>query len=168
MIFVTSGSMLPFDRLFRIVDQAVAGRVFAQAGFDGPVFAQIGDSKYEPRHCAFSRFIDKEDFDSRVAASSLVIGHAGIGVITAALDNKVPLLVLARRAAFGEHVNDHQVSTAVEFERLGHLMSFEEETLVQKLQSVRHFVPKPRVPDAQAVGRRIGSFLTELDRRRRS
>ncbi len=167
MIFVTSGSMLPFDRLFRIVDQAVAGRVFAQAGFDGPVFAQIGDSKYEPKHCKFSRFIDKDDFDRRVAASSLIIGHAGIGVITAALEHKIPLLVLARRAAFGEHVNDHQVSTAVEFERLGHLMSFEEETLAQKLQSVRHFVPKPRVPNAGAVGARIGVFLNGLAQAKR-
>jgi beta-1,4-N-acetylglucosaminyltransferase len=166
MIFVTSGSMLPFDRLFRIVDEGMARGIFVRAGFDGPVFAQIGDSRYEPKHYEFARFVDKEAFDERVRASRLVIGHAGIGVITAALENKVPLLVLARRAAFGEHVNDHQVSTAVEFERQGHLLSFEEDTLVDKLDAVRHFVPKPRQPNAAAVGVRIGEYLHGLARRR--
>ena len=104
MIFVTSGSMLPFDRLFRVVDKAIEEGVIKDN-----VFGQIGDGTYEPKNFEFKRFLDKEAFDGHISSAQLVLGHAGIGVITQALKSGVPLLVLARRAELGECLNNNQV-----------------------------------------------------------
>jgi len=155
MIFVTSGSMLPFDRLFKIVDEAIGAGVITDR-----VFGQIGDGCYEPKNFEFSRFLDKDAFDDQISDAQLVIGHAGIGVIMQALNSKVPLLVLARRAELGEHVNNHQVATAKKFEELGHVLSFEKDNLKEKLELINDFVPTQRTPNIDAVGRRIAEFLS--------
>ncbi len=157
MIFVTSGSMLPFDRLFKIVDSAVESGLIKDQ-----VFGQIGEGSYEPRHFDYTRFLDKTEFDQRVKSASLVIGHAGIGVIIQALDSKTPLLVLARRSEFGEHVNDHQVATANKFEELGHILSFDEDSLATKLRQVASFTPVPRTPNVKGVGEAVSDFLQTL------
>lgn len=154
MIFVTSGSMSPFDRLFKIVDKAIEKGIIKDK-----VVGQIGESRYEPKNFEFKRFMDKESYDECVSRAQLVIGHAGIGVIIQALKSKVPLLALPRRAKFGECVNDHQVSTVKKFEDLGHLLSFEEDNLEERLKLVIDFVPKQRTPNIAGVGKRVAEFL---------
>ncbi|MGI9317822.1 MAG: glycosyltransferase [bacterium] len=155
MIFVTSGSMLPFDRLFKIVDDAIEKGILS-----GKLFGQIGEGKYEPKNFEFAHFLDKECFDEYISNAKLVIGHAGIGIIMQALNSEIPLLVLARRAEYGEHVNNHQVATARKFEELGHILSFEEDNLEKKLKLVDSFIPIPRTPNIEAVGRRVADFLS--------
>lgn len=157
MIFATSGSMLPFDRLFQILDRAVESGLITDN-----IVAQIGEGKYEPKHFEFHRFVEKGKFDQMVSDANLVIGHAGVGVIMQALDAETPLLVLARKAEFGEHVNDHQVSTAQKFEEQGHILSFEEATLAQQLERIAGFTPKARNPNIEGVGARVADFLAEL------
>lgn len=149
--------MLPFDRLFRVVDEAIE-----QGLIDEPVFGQIGEGKYEPKNFEFARFVDKAEFDRYVKEASLVLGHAGIGVIIQALESGTPLLVLPRRQKFGEHVNDHQVATARKFEELGHVLAFEEGDLGEKLERVKTFTPKLRRPRVQEVGERVAQFLKSL------
>src|SRR6187551_132383 len=141
MIFVTSGSMLPFDRLFRVVDEAVEAGVITDK-----VIGQIGESQYEPKNYEFQRFVDKLEFDQYVEQATLVIAHAGIGVIMQALESKTPLLVLPRRFELGEHVNNHQVSTAEKFEMLGHILTFQGDDLAEKMELAKSFVPAPRTP----------------------
>jgi beta-1,4-N-acetylglucosaminyltransferase len=157
MIFVTSGSSLPFDRLIRTIDQSVADGIISE-----DVFGQIGRGRYEPQNFSFARFLAKEEFDSRIRAASLVIGHAGIGTIVQSLESGTPLLVLPRRKEFGEVVNDHQVITAQKFEELGHIVSFEPETLAAQLERVRLLRPKARRTDPERVAERINRFLHEL------
>ncbi len=161
MIFVTAGSSLPFDRLMRTIDRSVADGIIRE-----DVFGQIGDGRYEPRHFRFARFLAKEDFDARICAASLVIGHAGIGTIMQTLESGKPLLVLPRRKEFGEVVNDHQLVTAEKFEKLGHLVSFDEETFATQLERVRLLPVKARHADPQQVAERIDRFLRGLPKLR--
>lgn len=158
MIFVTSGSMLPFDRLFRAVDSAVESGLLTE-----PVFAQIGESRYLPQRCEYVRFLDKSVFDDRVKNASMIIAHAGIGIIMEALKTNTPLLVMPRLARLGEHVNDHQESTAAKFESLGHILSFTEDTLPQRLKDLETFSPRPRNPNVQGVSNRIAEYLESLN-----
>jgi len=155
VIFVTSGSMSSFDRLFKIVDKAIEEGIIKDE-----VFGQIGNGKYEPKNFKYERFLDKESFDQHVSAAQLVLGHAGIGVIIQTLKSDVRLLVLARRSELGECVNSHQVMTAKKFEELGHILSFEEDNLAEKLKLVADFVPKQRKPNIAGVGRRIADYLS--------
>jgi beta-1,4-N-acetylglucosaminyltransferase len=154
VIFVTAGSMLPFDRLFKIVDKAIDAGIIKD-----DVFGQIGEGKYEPKNFQFNRFVDKASFDKHISNAQLVLGHAGIGVMTQALQSRVPLLVLARRVELGECLNNNQVATAKKFEELGHILSFEEDDLQYKLMLVNSFIPVQRTPNKDAVGRRVASFL---------
>lgn len=59
------------------------------------------------------------EFQSALRDADVVVAHAGTGTALAALEaGKLPLLV-PRRKAYGEHVDDHQVPTAAELERRG-------------------------------------------------
>lgn len=112
MIFVTVGTQLPFDRLIRGIDEW-AGR----AGRDD-VFAQIGPSEYSPRHISFAAFVTPEEHRERMAGANAIVAHAGMGTIINGLELGKPVLVMPRRAEFGEHRNDHQLATAERFEQL--------------------------------------------------
>ena len=158
MIFLTVGSMFPFDRLIRAVDEMVgAGRI------GEVVTAQIGDGLYEPRNFAFDRFLDKPRYDERVGQASMLLGHAGAGTIALALERDKRLLVVPRLRAHKEHVNDHQVATARRFEELGHvLVAYETASIPAKLEALRSFEPSKREIDPERLARRIGVLLRSV------
>lgn len=157
MIFLTVGTQFPFDRLVRAVDEALGN------GFTQEVFAQIGDSSYEPRNFRAVASLDKQQFDDCFRGASGIIGHAGMGTICMALEQSKPLLVLPRRKKFGEVVNDHQVAIARKFEELGHVLAaYEAEELAGKMGLLKTFVPRPRQASPDAVACRIADFLDEL------
>lgn len=106
MIFVSVGSMMPFDRLVRGMDEWAA----AHAGT--PVVMQIGNGKYEPRHAAFVRMLPVADYRARLAEATLFVAHAGMGSIISAIEAGRPLVMLPRLQWLGEHNTDHQLATA--------------------------------------------------------
>jgi UDP-N-acetylglucosamine transferase subunit ALG13 len=105
MIFVTVGAYdLPFDRLVAAVDSLVAKGVFTDE-----VFAQIGHSAPPNGKLPFARFLSYEEMNARADDASLIITQGGPGSIMLALGRgKIPIVV-PRRKAFGEMVDDHQV-----------------------------------------------------------
>jgi UDP-N-acetylglucosamine transferase subunit ALG13 len=128
-----------------------------------PIVAQIGDSQYRPRHFEAVASLDKGAFDRRFQEASAIIGHAGMGTITMALENSKPLLAMPRRKKYGEVVNDHQVLLAIKFEALGHILLARDETeLAEKIGQLASFVPKPRKVDPSAVAGRIDAFLGQV------
>ncbi len=106
MIFVSTGSMMPFDRLIRAMDD------WAAAHPATPVTFQIGKGAYEPRHGAFVRLMPLAAYRERLAAAALFVAHAGMGSIIAAIEAGKPLVMLPRLKALGEHNTDHQLATA--------------------------------------------------------
>lgn len=105
VIFVSVGSMLPFDRLIRTVD------AWAAAHPETPVLAQIGRGTYEPVHASFVRLMPPADYSRAVTEAQLFVAHAGMGSIITAIQSGKPLLMLPRRQALGEHNTDHQLAT---------------------------------------------------------
>ncbi len=105
-VFVSVGTMMPFDRLVRAMDE------WAAANPDVPVEIQIGSGKYEPVHAKFARMVSAADYRQRVADARLFVAHAGIGSILSAIQAGKPLLMLPRLRAMGEHNTDHQLATA--------------------------------------------------------
>jgi UDP-N-acetylglucosamine transferase subunit ALG13 len=160
MIFLTVGTQFPFDRLVRAVDEAVG-----QNGFKETVFAQIGDSSYQPLNFEAVSSLEKKVFDNYILKASGIISHAGMGTIMVALENHKPLLVMPRLKRYGEVVNDHQNVLARKFGELGHiLVAYSEEEFPEKLRELKTFVPKPRENQAKAVADRITKFLDELQK----
>lgn len=109
MIFVTTGTQLPFDRLVRAVDQWAA----ENPGHE--IFAQIGSGKYQPANMTFVEKLDPNEYKHHFDRSELVISHAGMGTIISGLENAKRLVLMPRRATLGEHRNDHQLGTAAKF-----------------------------------------------------
>lgn len=111
MIFLTVGTQEPFDRLVKAVDEWAGTH-------DIPVFGQLGrltPESYRPINFQFEQFIGADEYQERLEACSLLIAHAGMGSIISALTYGKPLLMMARRASFGEHRNEHQLATAERF-----------------------------------------------------
>ena len=106
MIFVTIGSMFPFDRMIRAMD------AWAEAeGRGEDILAQIGAGGFEPRHMRWVRKLDRPAYAAAIRQSRLVVAHAGVGSIVTAGELGRPIVVLPRRAHLGEHTSDHQVET---------------------------------------------------------
>ena len=69
MIFVTVGSReYPFDRLLIALDALAGANRLPE-----PLFAQIGQSTYVPKHYESVRYLDTEDFYRHQGEASLVI-----------------------------------------------------------------------------------------------
>lgn len=162
MIFLTVGTLFPFDRLVQAVDE-----FFDTYDLDDEVFAQIGNSAYKPRHFEAVASLDKGEFDRRFRQASAIIGHAGMGTIMLAFDCGKPLLAMPRRKKYGEHVNDHQVALADEFEALGHiLVAHKASELAAKLTRLKSFSPQPRTASPEVVAERIRCFVQSIERRK--
>ena len=108
MIFVSTGSRkFQFDRLIKKLDELVAeGRIRE------PVFAQIAETTYEPKHIEYKRYLTAEEFSHYQAEASLVITHAGTGALIGALKKAKPVIAVPRLARYGEHSDDHQTQVA--------------------------------------------------------
>jgi len=163
MIFLTVGTQFPFDRLVKAVDELVG-----RNGFDEQIFAQIGDSSYQPQNFKAIPLLEKKVFDKHISEASCIVSHAGIGTITMALDCEKPILVMPRLKKYGEVVNDHQVAIAKRFEELGHiLVAYTEEQLPDKLKQLKSFIPRKRKANPDAVANRIRQFLNNLSESRK-
>jgi len=112
LIFASVGSMLPFERLVRTVDD------WAYAHPSEDVFIQIGDTEYEPKHAPFARMVSMIEYRQRLRDCHLFVAHAGMGSILQALEDRKQTLMLPRHQEWGEHTTDHQIHTA---ERFGNL-----------------------------------------------
>jgi len=109
MIFVTVGTQLPFERLVRGVDQWASNN-------NEEVRAQIGKSEYIPKKLTWKDFIEPKKYEQEFFKASLIIAHAGTGVIMKALQQEKPIIVMPRQEKYQEHRNDHQVATVMRFQ----------------------------------------------------
>jgi len=158
MIFITVGTQFPFDRLVRAVDKTIGHN-----GSKETIFAQIGNSSYQPQNFEVIPSLEKSEFDKHICEASCIISHAGMGTITTALEHNKPLLVMPRLKKYGEVVNDHQVAIARKFEEFGHLLvAYNIEDLPDRIRELKNFVPRKRKANPQAIAERISHFLSSL------
>lgn len=146
MIFVSVGSMMPFDRLIQTMDD------WAAAHPGTPVVFQIGNGKYKPRHGDFVRMMSVTAYRARLAAATLFVAHAGMGSIISAIEAGKSLVMLPRQRTLGEHNTDHQLATAATIgQRDGlHIAAREGDLgpLIDRLLSQGGAAPAPIAPYA--------------------
>jgi UDP-N-acetylglucosamine transferase subunit ALG13 len=106
VIFVTVGSVFPFERLIRAMDE------WAGLNPQVEVFAQTGNGEYQPLHMRWERMLSPAQFNDLVARTELLVAHAGTGSMIAAAEQCKPMVLLPRLARLREHTTDHQVHTA--------------------------------------------------------
>lgn len=141
MIFVTVGSDIPFDRLLKAVDS------WARENKRQDVYAQIGTRAWKPDHIPFTPMLSPAEFRERLIASSVVVGHAGMGTILSALGHSKPILVMPRRLALNETRNDHQMATAQHLLAMDKInVAFDETELRAKLDHLDALIPRETIP----------------------
>lgn len=104
MIFITVGSMLPFDRFITAMDD------WAERHPEEQVFAQIGGGAYVPR-MPHARMLTPGEFANHVTNAKLIVAHAGMGSVIMGAEAGKPVVLFPRRAALQEHTTDHQLHT---------------------------------------------------------
>ena len=115
-VFVSLGTIKPyrFDALVEAVRSAVA-----EAGADVEVTWQLGCTlrlDLPGRVCAE---MPVEEFERTALDADLVITHAGVATCLRLVELGVKPLVVPRRQARGEHVDDHQTQIARELAAAG-------------------------------------------------
>lgn len=112
MIFITLGSQkFQFNRLLKTVDELVERGIIKEE-----VFAQIGYSDYKPTNYNYKQFLDRDEFAAMEGKADNVITHGGTGAIIGAVKKEKKVIAVARRAKYGEHVDDHQLQIIKQFE----------------------------------------------------
>ena len=109
MIFVTVGSQLPFIRLINIVDH------WAKLNPKHEVFAQIGDTELTPKYIQYVFRLSPKEYREKTQKAKVIVGHVGMGTIITGIDLNKPMVLMPRLSQFGEHRNDHQLSTVEHF-----------------------------------------------------
>lgn len=125
MIFASVGSMLPFDRFVKAVDDWAAANPARQ------VLIQIGEGAYEPRHAPWVRIMPHAEYRRRLEACDLFVAHVGMGSILQGLESRKQMLLLPRLASQKEHTTDHQLHTADRFRDTPGLMIVEDVPALQ-------------------------------------
>lgn len=126
-VFLTVGSMLPFDRLVRATDQ-----VAAAFGNRAEFFAQIGDSAYRPANMPSEKMLTPEQFRARVEWSDVLLTHVGMGTVITAAECRKKLIALPRRPDLSEVTSEHQIATARWLKNRGGVVILEDESAIQR------------------------------------
>jgi beta-1,4-N-acetylglucosaminyltransferase len=101
MIFVSVGTNeTHFDRLLQAIDTL---------DVSDELVVQHGPSPVRPRGATCVDYLSFEEMTDHIRRSRVLIMHAGVGSVLAALGNGVRPLVVPRLKRFGEAVDDHQL-----------------------------------------------------------
>lgn len=150
MIVVTTGTNeQPFDRLVRAA---------AQLGGDEELLVQYGSSREAHGAGMWVDFLPFDELESAMRRARVVVSHAGVGsIMLARRCAKVPI-VMPRRLAAGEAVDDHQHSLAVRLAALGVVDLVEDERELAELVCARTTTPA----SIAAAALDAGTLVTEL------
>lgn len=131
VIFVVTGTQAPFDRLLSIIDKWTVNQDTYS------VIAQTANSEINFKNMTCFDYLEPDVFNEYFNNADVIIGHAGMGTIIKALENKKKLVVFPRLVKYNEHRNDHQHHTAFGFEKLGLInVAYNEKDLFRYLNNI--------------------------------
>lgn len=160
MIFVTVGMHHQgFERLIRPVDDLAGSS-------KEPVTVQIGSSSYVPTHATWFRFADQSVVDRWFASARVVVGHAGAGTVLTAARHRKPLVLVPRRAARGEHVNEHQLELVQALSAEGRVVMVAEPSVASLRDAIDAASDlEPIRPAGERLARSVAAILAEAPSR---
>jgi UDP-N-acetylglucosamine transferase subunit ALG13 len=115
MIFVTTGTQAPFNRLVKAMDDIAADLSGEE------VIVQAFGVDFEPKNITIVGFLDPQEYAKIFDRARLIVSHAGIGSILSALTKGKPIIVMPRSADLNEHRDNHQYDTTKNMATLGYV-----------------------------------------------
>ncbi|NYF12670.1 UDP-N-acetylglucosamine transferase subunit ALG13 [Pseudoclavibacter sp. JAI123] len=132
-VFVTLGTIKPyrFDSLVdRLLETGVCGENTTW---------QLGVTDRDDLPGAVHTYMDAKEFESSAREADVVVTHAGVGTVMDLLNMGKSPVVVPRRAAHGEHVDDHQQQITSLLESLSLAVPVQvAELTAQHIESSRH------------------------------
>ena len=158
MIFIVTGTQEPFDRLLKIVDRWYSRNKGVM------IVAQTGKSTFSSKNMKCFDYLEPDVFIEYFNNADVIIGHAGIGTIIEALENKKKLVVFPRLLKYNEHRNNHQLHTAKGFDELGLInVAYNENELLEYLDDLDSILKKEKI-DNKAEQKLIDSLFTFINK----
>lgn len=138
MIFTMIGTNpYSFDRLVRPLDELAEKN-------NWDVFIQLGHTTFEPKHCGYKDFLDKEMMLKHIEDSEIIICHGGFGSIRDSLSYNKPIVTVPRKPELNES-QDYQEEMVKELEESGYVIAvYDIEELEDAIEKARTFKPNAR------------------------
>lgn len=113
MIFVTTGTQFPFDRLLSFVGECAAVN-------KKHIVAQTGNAEFRSQNMELHPYLESKKYTKHLEKAEVIIGHVGTGKMIDAQKYGIPGILMPRRFELNEHKSEHQVATAEHFkEKIG-------------------------------------------------
>jgi UDP-N-acetylglucosamine transferase subunit ALG13 len=157
-VFVTVGTdHHPFDRLISWMD------AWQSNGSNGAEsFIQYGTSR-APTVAAGQEYVSHDEMERLIASAGAIVCHGGPGTIVDCMRSGIKPIVVPRRHAFGEHVDDHQVRFARRLEAAGYIkVADDERELGSMLRAALDGSPDFVAPQTGDVVRETVSRFTAM------
>lgn len=160
MIFVVLGTWeMPFIRPLIELEKAVSGGLISET-----VLVQSGKTSYPSTHLTLVPFFDQQELEEMYDQASLIICQAGVGSIMLGLRKQKKVIAVARRHAYQEHVDEHQLEILETFASAGTVLRWNAEgDLPNVLRLVENFVPIPYPFSEERISGEILSYLNSLN-----
>lgn len=158
MIFITVGTeKFQFDRLMKIVDEAVSTRKIRQE-----IFAQTGKCNYKPKSFAYKEFIDFNEMALNIKKAEIVVSHAGVGSVILSLSlGKIPI-IFPRRYDLGEHLDNHQMEFAKKIEAIQKaVVAYNGDEMIYKINNYYKILADLK-PKSENTKDKLVAYLREL------
>lgn len=159
MIFVAVGTQkFQFNRLLHLIDNLIASKIIKEE-----IFAQIGNSDYEPQNYKYKNFLNKDEFENNVKQCDVLITHSGVATIITGLKYEKKIIVVPRLAKFGEHVDNHQVQIAQSFSFQNLVIACDEnDNLADLIEEAKHHQFSKYVSQRELMVTTIRDYLQNI------
>ncbi|HAO08237.1 MAG TPA: glycosyl transferase family 28 [Chryseobacterium sp.] len=160
MIFVTTGTQEPFDRLLEIVNEY-------SLQTSEKIVIQAKTKKMFNSNVEVHEFLAPEKFSHFFDSARLIVSHAGMGTIISALQKGKAIIVFPRIASLGEHRNEHQLATAKKIKQQNLVeVAFAEAELLEYLNQFdtnKGTLPSNQIGEYASVGliESLNQFVTD-------
>ena len=155
-VFIALGSQqFQLNRLLREKDALMEHGIVQEL----EVFAQIGFSDYLPRNYPYQCFCSREEYIRYVGEADLLIIHGGVSTIMEGLRAGKRIIVYPRKAAFQEHIDDHQLQIAQELEKKGYVLSCDGASLAEAIQKAEAYDFQPYTPVKSQIPALLLDFI---------
>ncbi len=152
LIFAIVGTQrFQFNRMFELIDQAIESGIIEEE-----VIAQSGYTDYKPKYFKVEPFFSQDQINDYVSQSRCVISHAGVGTITNCLEMGKPVIVIPRRQALGEHVDNHQLEISKVFHDSGYV------AVAESLEEMEDLVPNIETLTFQPYIRKESDLIASI------
>lgn len=159
LILVTLGTQdKPFKRLIQEVEKQIE-----LGNIKEKVIVQAGNTKYKSDKMQIYDFIKIEQFNKYIEEAQYIITHAGVATIINGIRNNKKMIVAARRAEYGEHVNDHQLQILDNFAQEGYIVPvYELEKLDEAIEKIKTHEVKRLESNNDAFRRNLKKVINDL------